>query len=69
LQYAYQINNELKGITRACPLWSRTMKHGAVSSTVQGGGKRRGGGSVMFVPLYDRSYGPPSASAPSLLSR
>jgi hypothetical protein len=25
----------------ACPLWSRTMKHGWVSSTVHGGGKRR----------------------------
>ena len=25
----------------ACPLWSRTMKHGWASSTVHGGGKRR----------------------------
>ena len=31
----------------ACPLWSRTLKQGAVSSMVHGGGKRRG---VIHLP-------------------
>jgi hypothetical protein len=42
LQYAYQINNELKGNAGACLSWSRMMKQARPASTVHGGGNRRG---------------------------
>ena len=47
----------------ACPLWSRTLKQGAVSSTVHGGGKRRGVFTCLGEIVSQR-VSPVSASSP-----
>ena len=41
------------GAERGCTLASRTMKQASVSSTDQGGGKRRSGSSTLLLPVDD----------------